>query len=50
MHDLAPCHNAKRTRTFLEYTGIHVLKWPGNLPEKKSIENIWNKMTQEIGN
>ena len=26
MLDLAPCHNSKRTRTFLEYNGIPALK------------------------
>ena len=27
-----------------------VLKWPGNLPEIISIENVWNITKKEIGN
>ena len=30
MHDLAPCHTPKKTRTFFESKEIPVLKWPGN--------------------
>ena len=50
MHDLVPCHNFKRTRTFLECNEIPVLKWSGNLPEMNSIENVWNIMKKDIGN
>ena len=37
MHDHMPCHNAKRTRTFLECKGIPFLDWPGNSPDKNPI-------------
>ena len=50
MFDLAPCHNSKRTRTCLECNEIPILKWPGNLPEMNSIENVWNIMKKDIGN
>ena len=50
MDDLAPCHNYKRTRTFLECNGIPVLKWPGNSPERNSIINFWVLMRKEIVN
>ena len=50
IHDIAPCHNSKRARTFLECYGIRVLKWPRNSPEMNSIENILNIMKKEIGN
>ena len=50
MHGLAPCHNSKRTRTYLECNEIPVLKWPGNSPEMNSIENVWNIMMKDIGN
>ena len=50
MHDLAPFHKPKRTRTFFECKEIPVLNWPGNLPEIISIENVWNITKKEIGN
>ena len=50
MHDLAPCHNSKSTRTYLKCNEIPILKWPWNLPEMNSIENVWNIMTKDIGN
>ena len=36
MHDLAPCHNSKSSRTILERKGTSVLDWPGNSPDMKS--------------
>ena len=33
IHDVAPCDNSKRTRTFLECKGIPRLEWSGNLPK-----------------
>ena len=33
-----------------ECNEIHVLKYPGNLPEINSIENVWNIMKKETGN
>ena len=44
MHDLAPCHNTKSTRTFLECKRIPVLDWPGNWPDINPIANVWNIM------
>ena len=35
MYDVAPCHNSKVLRTFLECDGIPILNWPGNSPEMK---------------
>ena len=29
---------------------IPVLKWPGNVPEIISIENVWNVTKKKIGN
>ena len=49
MHDVAPCHNSKSTRTFLECKGIPILEWPGNSPDMTPIENVWNIMKKEIG-
>ena len=40
MHDIAPCHNSKKTRTVLECKGIPVLEWPWNSPDINPIENV----------
>ena len=50
MHDLAPLHKPKRTRTFFECKEIPVQKWSGNLPENSSIEKVWNITKKENGN
>ena len=50
MHDLVPCHNYIKTRTFLECKGIPVLEWPRNSPDMDPIENVSNIMKKEIGN
>ena len=42
MHALAPCHNPKNTRPFLECKGIPVLEWSGNSLDMYPIENVWN--------
>ena len=50
MHDIAPCHNSKSTRTCLECNEGLVLKWPGNSQEIYSKENVWSIMKKDIGN
>ena len=50
MHDLAPCHNSKRTRICLECNEIPVLIWPGNSPEMNFKENVWNIIKKDNGN
>ena len=50
MHDLAPFHKSKRTRTFLVCNEIPVLKLPGNLSEINFMENVWNIIKKGIGN
>ena len=50
IHDLAPCHNSKITRTFKECKGIPILEWPENLRDMNPIQNVWNIMKKEIGN
>ena len=49
MHDLAPCHNYKSTRTFLECKGISAQEWPGNSPAMNPTENTWNIIKKVIG-
>lgn len=39
--DLAPCHTAKKVKTFFEQENIKVLSWPGNSPDLSPIENLW---------
>ena len=49
-HDIAPCHNSKILRTFLECNRIPILKWPENSPKMNFIENNWKIMKKLIGN
>ena len=50
MHNLAPRHNTKRTRTFLDCKGIPFLDWPRILQDITPIENVWNIMHTVIAN
>ena len=50
IHDLAPYHNTKITRTSIECKGIPILYWPEKLSDKHPIANVWNIMQQEIVN
>ena len=50
VHGLAPCHNTKITRTFLECKGLPILEWPGDLSDINPIENVSNIMQKKIGN
>ena len=50
IHDLAPCHNSKSSKTFLECKCISVLEWPGNSPDMNHIDDAWNIMKKVIGN
>ena len=50
MHEFAPCHNSKNTRTFQECKGISVMEWPRNSPDMNPIENFSKIMKKEMGN
>lgn len=48
MHDLAPCHTAKRIKEFVRQNNIQVLAWPGNSPDINPIENLWGIMKTKL--
>lgn len=48
MHDSAPCHTAKKVKSFLREKNVKVLEWPGNSPDLNPIENLWELMKRQI--
>ncbi len=49
MHDLAPPHNARSTRQYLQDKNIPLLEWPGNSPDINPIENMWAAVQSKMG-
>lgn len=46
--DSAPCHTAKRVKTWCRQNGVRVLPWAGNSPDMNPIENLWDVLKNEI--
>ncbi|GFV28220.1 putative transposase like protein [Trichonephila clavipes] len=48
MQDGAPCHTARSIKAFLAEQNIPLLDWPGNIPDMKPIENVWELMKRKV--
>ncbi|GFW32314.1 transposable element Tcb2 transposase [Trichonephila clavipes] len=48
MQDGAPCHTARSIKALFAEQNIPLLDWPGNSPDRNSIENVWELMKIEV--
>jgi transposase len=48
-HDLAPCHNSKAVKKFVQENEINMLDWPGNSSDMNPIENLWSIVKKRLG-
>ncbi len=48
--DLAPAHNAKSTKSWLNDHGVGVLDWPLNSPDLNAIDNLWGIVKRKMRN
>jgi hypothetical protein len=48
LNDGAPCHASKRMKEYLADKPFNIIDWPGNSPDRNSIENCWNYMKEKL--
>lgn len=46
--DSAPCHTAKRVKTWCRQNNVQLLSWAGNSPDMNPIEGLWDELKDEI--
>jgi transposase len=49
LHDLAPCHNSKAVKKFIQENEIGMLDRPGNSPDTNPDENLWSILKKRLG-
>jgi transposase len=48
-HDVAPCHNSKALKKFIQENKVSMLDWPGNSPDINPNENLWIRLKKRLG-
>jgi transposase len=48
-HALAPYHNSKAVKKFVQENKIIMLDWPGSSQDMNPIENLWSILKKRLG-
>jgi transposase len=48
-HNLAPCHNPKAVKKFIQENKSNMLGWPHNPEDMNAIENLWSILKKRLG-